>query len=92
MRAVLISALVALVFGAGTTSFAFAQGGADSAGQGTRPDVLGSRVDGVWQGPYARDGLRTAPYLPYGYTLPGSAPGYVPPGCTRRSNGTYRCR
>jgi hypothetical protein len=91
MKAVLLSALLAIGLGAGTINFALAEGGggADSVGQGTRPDVLGSRVDGVWQGPYGRDGLRTAPY---GYASPPGAPGYVPPGCTLRSNGTYRCK
>ena len=54
MKAVLLPALVAIVLGVGSVGVAFAEGGegAGEDAQGTRPDVLGSRLYGAWPGPY----------------------------------------
>jgi hypothetical protein len=55
MKSVLLSALLALALGVGSIGMAFAEGGegAGEDAQGTRPDVLGSRLYGGWPGPYA---------------------------------------
>jgi len=84
MKAVLLHVVVALMVAAGSVSAALAEGGggADSAGQGTRPDVLGSRVDGVWPGSYGSPGYVQSPIVR----------GPLPAGCTYRRNGTLRCK
>jgi hypothetical protein len=82
VKAVLLHVMVVLVLAVGSVSAALAEGGADSAGQGTRPDVLGSRVDGVWPGSYGSPGYAQGPIVR----------GHLPAGCTYRRNGTIRCR
>lgn len=70
MKTVLLATLTAIVIGVGSAGLAFAEGGegAGEDAQGTRPDVLGTRLYGAWPGAYGSY-YRSSAFSPFGVVV-----------------------